>query len=104
MSKAMNLDFKNLDAASDQKPDAATARRVATKAGSAEGFTGRPAVQPPTTLAARRTNHIQMNFKVPEEFREEFQTAFLAESSEDRSIRSYGEFLMKLFGEWQKAR
>ena len=104
MSKTMNLDFNDIETPTKPKPDAATTRRVAAKAGTAEGFTGRLAVQPQTSIATRRTNHIQMNFKVPEEFREKFQAAFIAESDSDRSIRSFGEFLMKIFAEWEKGR
>ncbi len=105
MSKAMDLDFSDLPKTEPAaKPDRATARRIAAAAGSAEGFTGRTAPKPAPVVMSRRTNHIQMNLKVPEEFRQEFQAAFLEVSAQDRSIRSAGEFLMKIFEDWKQGR
>lgn len=105
MSKAMDLSFDDLPKPEPAaKPDRATARRIAAAAGSAEGFTERTAPKPAPVVMSRRTNHIQMNLKVPEEFRQEFQAAFLEVSARDRSIRSAGEFLMAIFEEWKQGR
>lgn len=102
-SKRMDLDFASIPTVTEGRPDKATAKRIATEAGSAEGFTNRTAPAAPT-LSPRRRPNIQLNLKVPEEFRDEFQAAFVAESAEDRSIRSAGEFMVKVFNEWKGAK
>lgn len=94
----MDLDFTGLPRRETPAAEKAAVRKVASDAGTAEGFTSRTAVKPGVSL---KRGNVQLNLKVPPEFRNELFEAFAEASAEDRSIRSPGEFLVRIFNEWK---
>jgi hypothetical protein len=44
---------------------------------------------------------VQINAKVPADFRERFMTALAEETAGNRAVRSIGDFLMVIFEEWK---
>lgn len=109
-SDAKNIDFSFVgDTPTAAKPDKETTLRVAAETGAAEGYTNRtqsagavtrPVTAPGGALKLARSVNTQLNLKVPVEFRDRFQQAFLEDSAHDRSIRSAGEFFVKIFDQW----
>jgi hypothetical protein len=98
----MELGFEDLGGGDASKPPKSEVLRVAGETGRAEGYTRRASESPADgpVVPARRIN-IQLNLKVPVEFRDRFHSAFLADSAQDRSIRSAGEFFIKVFEAWE---
>jgi len=91
--KRLDLGFDDLAPGPAHKPD----HQAARAAGEAEGFTARIAAP-----ASPRQPKAQLNLKVPPEFADAFMIAYREEALRDRAIRSAGEFLEKIFADWQK--
>jgi hypothetical protein len=99
MSKTLDLSFDELGAPSAPKPSAEVVKRVAKEAGAAEGYTDRVAPK-----AVLREPTVQINAKVPADFRDRFMTALAEETARNRAVRSIGDFLMVLFEDWEARR
>jgi hypothetical protein len=102
MSKALDLSFTDLTPAEKTlKAPADVVKKIAQEVGAAEGFTARPGEG---YARPRRPPQVQMNLKVPDEFREKFVRAFEEEASRNRAIRSLGDYLMFVFDAAQTSR
>lgn len=96
MSKSLDLSFSDLVSPEKSLPKAAaaTVKKVAQEVGAAEGFTARSGEG---HARPRRPPQVQMNLKVPGEFRDRFVKAFEDEAAQNRAIRSLGDYLMFVF-------
>lgn len=95
ISDSKKLNF-SLPESSRSKPDKGEAMEVAAAAGAAEGFTARTA-----PAARRKVHYAQLNFRVPEQVRDEFMAAYAEEAERNRAIRSAGEFLVEVLAVWK---
>jgi hypothetical protein len=95
--KKINLDFG--DIVTDQKEllSHAQVKAVADTTGIAEGFTTRA-----VSLKKQRQITVQLNLKVPVDFRNRFMERSEIEIEKNRAIRSAGEFLVMVFEQWSQ--
>lgn len=93
------LDYPRDGVLDNIKVFADSVRRIAKDAGAADGFTDRlipkPVLREPT---------VQINAKVPADFRDRFMAALAEETARNRAVRSIGDFLMVIFEEWEARR
>lgn len=95
--KKINLDFGDIAVRQDERPTSAQIKAVAGRAGSAEGFTDRGA-----SPKKQRIVTVQLNLKVPVDFRNRFMARVEEETENNRAIRSAGEFLVMVFEQWER--
>jgi hypothetical protein len=94
--KKINLDFGDIAVRQDERPTPAQIKAVAGQAGSAEGFTDR------APSPKKRIVTVQLNLKVPVDFRNRFMARVEQETDNNRAIRSAGEFLVMVFEQWER--
>lgn len=95
--KKINLDFGDIVSEQINRPTHAQIKAVAGATGIAEGFTTRATLRKRT-----RPITVQLNLKVPIEFRDRFMARADLETADNRAIRSAGEFLVMVFEQWEQ--
>ena len=93
--KKINLDFGDIVSDQKDRPTYAQVKAVAGTTGIAEGFTTRAVSQ-----KKQRPITIQLNLKVPVDFKNRFMEMAEIEIENNRAIRSAGEFLVMVFEQW----
>jgi hypothetical protein len=95
--KKINLDFGDIVSEQKDRLTHAQVKAVAGTTGIAEGFTTRAISQ-----KKQRPITVQLNLKVPVDFRNRFMERAELEIENNRSIRSAGEFLVMVFEQWSQ--
>ncbi|MBW4035312.1 MAG: hypothetical protein HIU90_07555 [Proteobacteria bacterium] len=94
--KKINLDFGDIVSEQKDRPTHAQIKAVAGATGVAEGFTTRG-----ISHKKQRPLTVQLNLKVPVDFKDRYMARADLEIDNNRAIRSAGEFLVMVFEQWE---